>query len=371
LSLIQTNKHPLVNNKTRQESFIASPGMVYPVASSAHVHEANIGAPSVAPSHTMLNNVPSSHNLFIINTPFIPEEWHKLLFNTNSFNEFYDLSNSICFSFDMGVTFPLSFTYTPPNYSSALSYPTHVLSHIHNKLHNRCYTGPFSCSCLEFLIGPFCISPLGTVPKVGFLTKRRVIQDLSFPRNDPFLSSVNDGIDPKLFTCNWGSFNNIRTIILNSPSNTEAATLNVNSAFRCCPIVPSQQSSFIIHWDNKYYIDHNTPFGAASSGGVFSKMADAFSSILKYKGFGPSKNWVDYFVFFRYPISLISSSSSFSYSLADIYALASQLGWPWKDSKTKPFSLHFKYLGFSWSLSAKTVKILPEKKAHYLAKLLP
>jgi hypothetical protein len=100
-------------------------------------------------------------------------------------------------------------------------------------------------------------------------------------------------------------------------------------------------------------------------------MADAFSSILKYKGFGPLENWVDDFVFFRYPVSLISSSSSFSYSLADIYTLASQLGWPWKDSKTKPFSLRFKYLGFSWSLSAKTVEILPEKKARYLAKLLP
>jgi hypothetical protein len=100
-------------------------------------------------------------------------------------------------------------------------------------------------------------------------------------------------------------------------------------------------------------------------------MADAFSSILEYKGFGSLKNWVDDFVFFRYPISSISSLSSFSYSLANIYALASQLGWPWKDSKAKPFSLHFKYLGFSWSLSAKTIKILPEKKACYVTKLLP
>jgi hypothetical protein len=33
--------------------------------------------------------------------------------------------------------------------------------------------------------------------------------------------------------------------------------------------------------------------------------------------------------------------------------------------------LHFRYLGFLWSLSAKTVEIPPEKKTHYLTKLLP
>jgi hypothetical protein len=171
LLVTYSNKHPLVNDKTRQKSFIASPGTVYLVASSAHVHEANIGAPFAALSYTMLNNVPLFYNLFIINTSFIPEEWHKLLFNTNSFNKFYDISNSIRFGFNMGVTSPPSFTYTPPNHSSALSYPTHVLSHIHNELHNCRYTGLFSHSCLEFLIGPFHTSPLGTVLKIGSLTE--------------------------------------------------------------------------------------------------------------------------------------------------------------------------------------------------------
>jgi hypothetical protein len=83
-----SNKHPLVNNKTSQDSFIALPGMAYPVASRARACEANIGVLSVAPSLTMLNNAPLSHNLFIINTPFIPKEWHKLLLNTASFNKF-------------------------------------------------------------------------------------------------------------------------------------------------------------------------------------------------------------------------------------------------------------------------------------------
>ena len=371
LPAICSNKDPLARDKTNQENSTALPRMVYLVAFRACARRENIGIPSAVPSLTMLNNVLSSHNMFIINTPFISEEWHKLLLNTTSFNKFSNIPNAIHSGFNMGIISPPSFTYTPPNHNSALSYPAHILSHIHNELHNHCYTGPFSCSCLEFLIGPFCMSPLGTIPKVGLQTEHRVIQDLSFPRNDPSLPSINDGIDPELFTCNWGTFNDVKTIVLKAPPNTEAATLDVDSAFRHCPIVPSQQSSFIIHWDDMYYIDHNAPFSATSSGGVFGKMADAFSSILKYKGFGPSKNWVDKFVFFRYPTSPDTLPPSFSYSLDDIYSLALQLGWPWKDSKTKPSSSLFKYLGFSWNLSSKTVEIPAKKRTYYLMKLSP
>jgi hypothetical protein len=85
---------------------------------------------------------------------------------------------------------------------------------------------------------------------------------------------------------------------------------------------------------------------------------------------GPSKNWVDDFVFFRFPISL-HPSPTFSYSLLDIYAVAERLGWPWKESKTRPFSPEFKYLGFVWNLATKTVQIPAPKKLRYLLKLSP
>ena len=205
LHVTYSNKGPLASDRTSQGSFTALPGMVYLVASKASAHKVNTGVLFAVLNPTMLSNAPSSHELFVISTPFVPEEWHKLLLNIASFNDISNLPNSICSSFNMGVTSPPSFTYTPPNHNSAIHYPTHVSSHIHNELLNRRYTGPFSCSRLEFLIGPFCTSPLGTVLKVGSLTKQRVIQNLSFPRNDPFLSSINDGIDPDLFTCNWGT----------------------------------------------------------------------------------------------------------------------------------------------------------------------
>ena len=230
------------------------------------------------------------------------------------------------------------------------------------------YSGPFSRSRLELLLGPFRSSPLGTILKSHDSTDHRIVQDLSFPRNEPARSSVNDQININDFRCDWGTFNNVWAIVVDTPEGTEAATLNVDSAFRCCPILPSQQHNFIVHWNGLYYIDHNAPFRATSTGGVFGRVADAKSAILKSKKIGPSKNWVNNFVFFRFPL-LLSPEPVFPYSLSDIYALAKCLSWPWKESKTRPFVSEFKYLGFVWNLSAKTVQIPDQKKICYLEKL--
>ena len=161
------------------------------------------------------------------------------------------------------------------------------------------------------------------------------------------------------------------TIVIDAPPLSEAAILDVDSAFRCCPITPSQQRNFIIHWNNLFYIIRNTPFGATSAGGVFGRVADAKTAILISKGLGPSKNWVDDFVFFRFPVSITLDTPSFSYSLKDLYQPAAQLGWPWKHSKTRPFTPEFKYLGFIWNLSEKTVCIHDDKKSQYLLKPQP
>ena len=286
-------------------------------------------------------------------------------------NPFSDVPISLRLGFDMGVHIPPTQTYTPPNHNSALSFPDHVMSHIQNELSLGRYSGPFSRSKLESLIGPFRTSPLGTVPKTFGSTERRIVQDLSFPRNDPSISSVNNQINIDDFRCDWGTFNDVRQVVIDAPPFSEAATLDVDAAFRCCPITPAQQRNFIIHWNDLFYIDHNAPFGATSAGGVFGRVADAKSAILKSRNIGPSKKWVDDFVFFRFPISVDSGIPSFPYALSDIYDLASQLGWPWKDSKTRPFAPEFKYLGFIWNLSTKNVQIPADKKNRYLIKLQP
>jgi len=101
-------------------------------------------------------------------------------------------------------------------------------------------------------------------------------------------------------------------------------------------------------------------------------------AILRFHEIGPALNWVDDFLFFAFPLNSTSYSPqninwipSFPYSLDSIFALTSPLGWPWKDSKTRPFASNFKYLSFSWSLVKKTVQLPDNKKSRYLQKLNP
>ena len=360
--------HP-VPGLVDQGSAFAMRGTALPAATRTPALRATTSVPYVVPLSTLPSCVTPSPELLVVNTPLIPNEWDTMLKNTPFFNQFSDVPISLRCGFDMGVHSPPTVTYTPPNHNSALLFPDHVLSHIHKELSLRRYSGPFSRSRLENLIGPFRTSPLGTVPKSIGSTERRIVQDLSFPRNNPSCPSVNDQIDIDCFKCDWGTFNDVRAIVMDAPPGSEAATLDVDSAFRCCPIIPSQQRNFIVHWENSYYIDHDAPFGGSSSSGVFGRVADTKTVILTSVNLGPSKHWVDDFVFFRFPLSINSYPPEFSYSLSDIYAVAKRLGWPWKESKTRPFASEFKYLGFIWDLSAKTVQIPESKKARYLAKL--
>ena len=366
------DKSPPALDGTSWRDDSVSLGTVSAVANRAQLAKKEIIAvPYAVLSCTPPSYATSSPDLLIINTPFIPDQWEIMLKEITPFNKFSDVPTSLRTGFDMGVSSPPLHTYTPPNHNSAVLYPDHVLSHIRTELSMRRYSGPFSRSRLEFLIGPFRTSPLGTVPKSLDSDDRRIVQDLSFPRNDPSCPSVNSQIDIEDFRCDWGTFNDVREIVVNAPAGTEATTLDVDSAFRCCPIRPSQQHNFVVQWNDLFYIDHNAPFSATSAGGVFGRMADAKSAILTSKGLGPSKNWVDDFVFFRFLLSVSPDPPLFSYSLSDIYSLAELLGWPWKHSKTRPFASIFKYLGFIWDLSTKTVQIPEPKKRRYLIKLEP
>jgi hypothetical protein len=159
----------MVREPVGPESAIVLHGTDWPVANKSLVARENTYAPCAVPLDTMLNSAILPLDLLIIKTPFIPNEWEKLLNNITPFNSFSDVPNSLRFSFDMGVHTPPQYTYTPPNHNSALSYSDHVLSHIQKELSLGRYSGPFSRSRLEFLIGPFRTSPLGTVPKISRL----------------------------------------------------------------------------------------------------------------------------------------------------------------------------------------------------------
>ncbi|CAK5270747.1 unnamed protein product [Mycena citricolor] len=319
------------------------------------------------PVHMALRNAHPCDFLPVV-TPLLPDRWDRALMDAGVHDTFRDVPIGLRDGFNMGITSSISRTYTPKNHYSAVAQANTVTKYIQNELSNRHYTGPFSATRLEALIGPFRSSPLGTVPKSGAPGEFRIVQDFSFPRNDPSRMSVNSEINIDDFPCEWGSFSDIVILVIEAPPGTEAATLDVDAAYRRCPIHPTQQPHFVVEWNGVFYIDHVCPFGFTSSGGIFGRVADAMAAIYRAKGIGPLKKWVDDFVFFRFPLH--GSPSPNPYSLSDIYDVAKDLGWPWKQSKTRDFASEFIYLGFHWNITDKSVSIPDGKKSKYIARLL-
>jgi hypothetical protein len=296
-------------------------------------------------------------------TPLLADRWEELLRLHGIYNEFHDIPDSIRHGFDLGAHDHISQTYIPPNHSSADQNMLAIDAYINDELTLGRYSGPFTPKDLERRIGPFRSSPLGAVPKGEGV---RLIQDLSFGTEEH--PSVNSGINSDDFPCQWGTFSQMVLQVLGAPPGTQGASLDVDSAFRNCPVRTDQQQHFIVFWRGQCYIDHCVAFGGASSCGVFGRLADAFVRICQKRDFGPCIKWVDDFVFIRHPAEQ-DLPQRFTYEIGDIIRLGDYLGLPWKAKKTHPFASSVTYLGMLWSFAERSVQLPLEKKEKYLQRL--
>ncbi|TFK19745.1 hypothetical protein FA15DRAFT_554840, partial [Coprinopsis marcescibilis] len=96
-------------------------------------------------------------------TPFIADAWAAAISSLEPCDQqrFDDIPSSITHGFDMGVHSTLDQCFVPNNHASSLQHPDAVLKHINKELSLRRYSGPFSFSRLQHLIGNFRTSPLG------------------------------------------------------------------------------------------------------------------------------------------------------------------------------------------------------------------
>lgn len=180
-----------------------------------------------------------------------------------------------------------------------------------------------------------------------------MIQDLSFPRNDPHTESINKTLDSDDFPTEWGTFDDTSKMVLSLPTGCTAATFDISAAYRITPIRPVQQNALCVSWQNKIYVDRAVMFGLASSAGVFGAVADMLVAIYKAAGFHMIQKWVDDFFVIRYPDQ--------TWTEEDFINLTADLGVPWSASKTKPLASRQKYIGFIWDLDKKAVALPPEK----------
>ncbi|TFY54469.1 hypothetical protein EVJ58_g8845 [Rhodofomes roseus] len=214
------------------------------------------------------------------------------------------------------------------------------------------YSQAFKPDELEHLIGPFRTSPLGLVPK-PHSNKFWMIQDLSFPRNNPIVTSVNAGINPDEFPTAWGTFDETVELVLSLPPGCVAATFDISAAYRITPVCPDQQQFFCINWEGLVHVDFMVAFGCSLSTGVFGSIANMLVAIYLAHGFGPIKKWVDDFFAICFPGQLWTEE--------DFIALTARLGVPWSHLKLQCFASRQRYIGFDWDLDANAIGFPADK----------
>lgn len=233
-------------------------------------------------------------------TPLRPEAWESKLLELGLLPEFADVPPGLTYGFRIGATRSLSIPSFPPNHRSALDRPDVIRKAIAKEVAAGRYSGPFTAVELEHLIGPFRSAPLGVVEK-STPGEFRIIQDFSFPRGGGTHPALNDEIDPEAYPCEWGYFHLVAAFVATAPTGTQAATYDVDSAYRRMPVHPIDQPHIVVYWEGMFWVDHCVPFGAASSNGIFARCGDAIARIFERLGMGPVFKWVDDFLFLPSP----------------------------------------------------------------------
>lgn len=308
-------------------------------------------------------------HVFKTPTPLLHNTWSLLLTQLRILEDFSDIPMGLKNGFKTGITSTITSTYIPDNHASALRNPQVIINHIQLELSLGRYSGPYFPFQLQKLIGHFRTAPLGVVPK-SQTDKFRIIQDLSFPRDDLFLKSVNFEINSQDFPCEWSGFPQCFFIVAHAPPATEAAVFDVDAAYRNIPVHPDDQRHYCVMWDNLVYIDHCVAFGASSSAGLFGRVADAFVAIITEYGVDNTLKWVDDIVTIRYPHPT-TTSLPYTFDANLIFDIANKLGWPWNLPKFSDFNTSFTYLGFQWDLCLRTVSLSEPKRQKFLLRLQP
>lgn len=246
------------------------------------------------------------------------------------------------------------------NHSSCQLDPEFITSYIADEQAAGCYSQAFHLEELKQIIGPFCTSPLGLVPK-PHTDIFRMIQDMSYPRHNPAITSVNYGINSDDFPTAWGTFDVTASLILSLPSGCLAATFDISAAYRLTPIRPDQQQHLCVFWNGLIYVDRAVMFGLASSAGVFGSIADMLLAIYKAAGFTAILKWVDDFFVIHLPDQ--------TWTEQEFMDLTGYCGVPWSMKKMRPLASVQRYIGFDWNLDSCTVALPAEKLSKALSLL--
>lgn len=284
------------------------------------------------------------------------EAWKEALRKAKLEEDFADVIKGFQNGFDQGIpphTIGKLPHYTPPNHSSAKLAEKDIRESIALELKAKRMVGPFTKDQVSSILPFFRTSPMGAV--INGDGSLRSINDLSFPRNDPSIPSVNSFVDPKQFLTTWDDFKKVAAFFRSSKDPLLLALFDWYKAYRQIPTLMAQWPYLmILDPDGSILLDTRISFGGVAGCGSFGRPADAWKHImLAEHDLVTIFRWVDDNLF----IKRVASSTT----MKDIIIRSRELGVITSPTKCFEFAYEQKFIGFIWEGFNKTVR-LPDRK---------
>lgn len=282
--------------------------------------------------------------------------WEKALKDAQRLDEFADVIDGFHNGFDQGILphrIGDRVSYTPPNHSSAKLAEADIRASIKLEIEAGRMVGAFTKEQVSSVLPFFRTSPMGAV--INGDGSLRAINDLSFPRNDPTIPSVNSFVDPKKFLTTWDDFKRVAAFFRASKDPLLLALFDWYKAYRQIPTHMSQWPYLmILDPDGLILLDTRISFGGVAGCGSFGRPADAWKHImLAEHDLITIFRWVDDNLF----IKRVASSTK----MDAIVKRSQELGVITSPKKCFDFAYEQKFIGFIWDGFNKTVR-LPDHK---------
>lgn len=284
------------------------------------------------------------------------ERWTEALRNANILDEYEDVIRGFKVGFDQGIPYHFfvnSRWYTPPNHSSAKLAEEKIIKNMKKELELKRIYGPFTHEEVYKRCGFFRTNPMGAV--VNGDGSIRPINDLSFPRNNMDIPSLNSFVNPNEFKTTWDDFARVSQFFRRIERPFLLAIFDWEKAYRQIPTrIDQRQYMLILGPDGLIYYDTRIGFGGVAGCGSFGRPADAWKGIMKHE-FDVTEvfRWVDDALFVKEETS--------NCSIKDVVERSKELGVITNVEKTSEFKAEQRFIGFIWNGVNKTVRLPTQK----------
>jgi hypothetical protein len=283
-------------------------------------------------------------------------EWQIALTNANLLPEMNHILEGFLNSFDQGIPDHIvgeDKWYTPDNHSSAIEAKEKIQKSIKEEVAAKRMFGPFSHEEVAKHFSFFRSSPLGSV--VNADGKMRPINNLSFPKKDDNIRSVNSFVNKADFSTTWDDFKIVANFFRTHQERVDLALFDWAKAYRQIPTKISQWRYLMVKdLDGNLFVDTRITFGGVAGCGSFGLPADAWKKIMESE-FDVVKifRWVD--------DNLFKKSTKSTCDMEAVALRSVKLGVATSVEKCTKFAQEQKFIGFIWDGWNKTVR-LPTSK---------